>query len=133
MERPTPLHTLRLDPDSPLAASQQIHEQVARAALTGELAPGTKLPAVRVLAAELGIAPGTAAKAIKSLEAAGIVSTHGRHGTLVEAPSRALHSVQGAARHLASVARAAGMDTEEVHRMVDAALAAQVSSAHPST
>ena len=48
---------------------------------------GTRLPAVRQLAADLGLAVNTVARAYRELEAAGLVETRGRHGTVV-APGR---------------------------------------------
>jgi DNA-binding transcriptional regulator YhcF (GntR family) len=51
----------------------------------GSLIAGTKLPAVRVLAADLGIAPNTVARAYRELEADGILETRGRNGTVIKA------------------------------------------------
>lgn len=101
----------------------QIHEGIAEAVRSGQLVTGTRLPSVRTLAVHWGISPNTVAKAIKSLEAAGIVSTHGRNGTRIESAHRAMGQAQGAARALAEHARAAGLDAATTHQLLDAALA----------
>jgi DNA-binding transcriptional regulator YhcF (GntR family) len=50
------------------------------------LPPGSRLPTIRQLAADLGIAAGTVARAYRELEAAGIIVTRGRHGTHIADP-----------------------------------------------
>ena len=49
----------------------------------GRLASGTKLPTIRGLADELGLAVNTVARAYRELEAAGLVLTRRRLGTVV--------------------------------------------------
>jgi DNA-binding transcriptional regulator YhcF (GntR family) len=48
----------------------QIRRQVASLVAAGRLAPGDKLPTVRRLAADLGLAANTVARAYRELEAA---------------------------------------------------------------
>jgi DNA-binding transcriptional regulator YhcF (GntR family) len=50
------------------------------------LPPGSRLPAIRQLAADLGLATGTVARAYRELEAAGVIVTQGRHGTHIARP-----------------------------------------------
>ena len=47
------------------------------------LAPGARLPPVRQLAGDLGLAAGTVARAYSTLEAAGLVETRRGGGTVV--------------------------------------------------
>ena len=54
--------------------------------LGGALATGDRLPAIRQLANDLGLAGGTVARAYRELEADGVVTTHGRHGTVIAGP-----------------------------------------------
>lgn len=49
---------------------------------------GSRLPTVRRLAADLGIAPGTVGRAFRELEVEGILESRGRHGTHVKGPPR---------------------------------------------
>lgn len=72
-----------VDRDSDVAPFEQLRAGVVAAIDAGELAPGDRLPTVRALAQELGLAPNTVAKAYRVLEADGVVETRGRHGTRV--------------------------------------------------
>lgn len=63
--------------------SEQLRMQVVDAVRDGRLAAGAKLPTVRALADELGLAVNTVAKAYKELEADGVVEGRGRNGTFV--------------------------------------------------
>ncbi|HJY32501.1 MAG TPA: GntR family transcriptional regulator [Actinomycetota bacterium] len=57
--------------------------QVATMATTGVLEVGARLPTIRQLAKDLGVAGGTVARAYRELEADGIIATRGRHGSFV--------------------------------------------------
>ena len=74
---------LRLDPTSALPVFEQIQTQVVDLVTPGRWPGGTRLPPVRTLADELGVAPGTVAKAYRALEQEGFVVTAGRRGTVV--------------------------------------------------
>ena len=64
---------------------EQLRMQVVDAVRDGRLAAGAKLPTVRALADEVGLAVNTVAKAYKELESDGVVEGRGRNGTFVRA------------------------------------------------
>ena len=74
---------IRIDPNSAVAPFEQVRAQYATAINSGRLTPGTKLPTVRRLAEDLGLAVNTVARAYRELEAEGLIETRGRAGTVV--------------------------------------------------
>lgn len=69
---------------------EQVRTQLAGLIATGVLDEGARLPTVRALAADLGLAVNTVARAYKELEADGLVTTRRRAGTVVAAASQPL-------------------------------------------
>ena len=63
--------------------------QLAAGIESGKLQPSVRLPTVRKVAADLGLAVNTVAKAYRQLELAGLIETRGRHGTFVAGPPSA--------------------------------------------
>ncbi|SFW91570.1 GntR family transcriptional regulator [Amycolatopsis australiensis] len=76
-----------VDTESGVAPWRQVHDQVVRAVTTGALPAGTRLPPIRQLARDLGLAPGTVARAYRELETAGWVATARARGTVVTLPA----------------------------------------------
>ena len=76
---------IRVDPGSPTPPYEQIRAQVATMIEVGTLPPGTQLPPIRQLAADLGLAANTVARAYRELELEGFVTSRVRHGTTVAA------------------------------------------------
>jgi GntR family transcriptional regulator len=92
---------LRIEPDSHVPPYEQIRSQIATMAVSGVLREGSRLPAIRQLASDLGLAGGTVARAYRELEQEGVILTRGRHGTFIQkAPTRG-----GAGRELEAAAR----------------------------
>jgi len=82
---------------------------------------------MRALAADLGVATGTVARAYRELEAAGRVASRRRLGTVVAAPSTpvaASGDVRRAAAELARQVQQAGMSEETALSLLRAALLA---------
>ena len=61
----------------------QVRSQIERAIERGALLPGDRLPTVRALAAQLGLAPNTIARAYTELDEADWIVGRGRAGTFV--------------------------------------------------
>ncbi|MEU2611401.1 GntR family transcriptional regulator [Micromonospora sp. NPDC007271] len=114
---------IRIDPDSAVPPYEQVRGQLARMIGDGRLPVGTRLPAVRQLASELGLAVNTVARAYRELEGAGLVQTRGRHGTVV-APGRddATDRLHRAATAYAAEAARLGVPPDRALALVRAAL-----------
>ncbi len=109
---------LPLDPALPEPPFEQLRTQVARRAADGDLPAGTRLPTVRALAEQLGLAANTVARAYKELEADGVVVTEGRRGTFVASRPRAPLVPQAATTYV-DTARTAGLTLAEAVRLVE--------------
>jgi GntR family transcriptional regulator len=115
--------TVTLDMLAATPPYEQVRTQLAGHIRTGTLRPGDKLPVVRALAADLGVATNTIARAYRELEAGGLVTTRRRVGTIVQAaPSPAGPALQQQLLDFAREARNAGMSDEEVVDLVRGAL-----------
>jgi GntR family transcriptional regulator len=80
---PRPVLTLHLDFRSGLPIYTQIMNQIEQLASGGRLKPGDQLPTVRALAAELRVNFNTVARAYRSLDEAGVISTQQGRGTYI--------------------------------------------------
>ena len=118
---------LTLDVDAAAPPYEQLRTQLAGAISSGMLEPGERLPTVRALAADLGIATNTVARAYRELEAAGLVSSRRRAGTVVADRGSAAPDVrvlEASIQDLVGRAREAGVPPETVIDLVRAALSA---------
>lgn len=112
-----------VDPASPVTLYEQLRTQIIEQVASGELIVGTKLPPVRQLAAELGVAPYTAARVYRLLEQDGFLETRGRNGTVVSAREDTAEStLQLAASAYATRARELGIPADSALDFVKAAL-----------
>lgn len=112
---------LAVDAGSGVPPFEQVRDGIRTQVDEGVLEPGHRLPPVRSLAASLGLAPNTVARAYKELEAAGVVETRGRAGTFVSGRGvdRAVRSA--AASYVATVC-AVGLTDDEALAAVRRAL-----------
>jgi DNA-binding transcriptional regulator YhcF (GntR family) len=114
-----------VDSDAPGAPYEQVRSQIADQARSGALPTGYRLPTVRGLAEQLGIAANTVAKAYRVLETDGVIETRGRAGTFVAAAGEAAD--REAAVAAAAYARRVhhlGLDRAAARAAVDDALRA---------
>jgi GntR family transcriptional regulator len=74
-----------VDPDNGVAPWRQVRDQLEHLVRVGALPVGSRLPAIRQLAGDLGLAAGTVARVYRELEAAGVLATARRAGTVVAA------------------------------------------------
>jgi DNA-binding transcriptional regulator YhcF (GntR family) len=90
---------------------------------SGELTAGTKIPTVRALAAQLGLAPNTVARAYRELESDGVVETRGRQGSFIASSGDPTKDLAGrAATDYVAAIRRLGLDDESAIAYVRSAL-----------
>ncbi|WP_169949433.1 GntR family transcriptional regulator [Microbispora sp. H11081] len=117
---------IEVDVTGPTPPYEQIRAQLAELIACGALAAGARLPPVRQLAADLGLAAGTVARAYKELEQAGYVSGRRGGGTRVlprsEPGTARTELIRGHARaYLAAVVRLGGSAEEAIAALSEAA------------
>ncbi len=117
--------TVAIDPADPAPIWRQIEEGVRRLAASGALAPGSVVPSVRELAAQLRVNPATVAKAYQRLTDAGVLTVKRGEGTYVaDEPPRIPESErrralrEGATRY-AALAVSLGADRERAVEELD--------------
>jgi GntR family transcriptional regulator len=126
VEAVSTLH-LTIDADAGTAPFEQVRTQIAAAVAEGRLDAGTKLPTVRQLASDLGLAANTVARAYRELEADSVISTHGRRGTFVRSEvvdeatghSATADSARMAAADYVQSVRRLGLSSPEALRLVE--------------
>ncbi|MFE2867111.1 MULTISPECIES: GntR family transcriptional regulator [unclassified Embleya] len=112
-----------IDSASPVPPFEQLRAQLARQIRSHTLAVGTRLPTIRRLAADLGLAANTVGRAYRELEEAGLIETRRAAGSFVAAAGeKGREQARRAAAEYAAVIAGAGIDTDEAIRIVRAAL-----------
>ncbi len=110
---------LVVDAASHVPPYEQVRRQIQALVAAGTLPPEHRLPTVRRLAGDLGLAVNTVARAYRELEQLGVVQTRGRHGTFVatRGVDREREGVL-AAQQYARRLRELGFDVDSALRMV---------------
>ena len=80
---------LTLDPDDPTPPYEQLRRQLGDLIAAGRLGPGDRLPPLRQLAGDLGVAVGTVARSYRELEQEGLLTSRRGGGTRVAESGRA--------------------------------------------
>ena len=114
---------IAVDPAASTPPYEQVKQQIEQLIRRGELAQGTRLPTVRQLAGDLGLAVNTVARAYKQLEAERLIETRGRNGTFVLASRSQVddEETRAAATVFARAARRAGLSIAEATRILQEA------------
>lgn len=112
---------LSLDRSLPIPLGIQLRGLIEYGTACGELPPGSRLPSVRELARQLGVAPMTVAQVYKELQAAGIIRTRPGQGTFVDGallPAGALQQLRVHARALVDEAARLGVGRRELIALI---------------
>jgi GntR family transcriptional regulator len=122
---------LRIDTESPVPPYEQLREQLATMITTGVLVPGTRLPPIRQLVVDLGLAPNTVGRTFRELEHQGLIRTRGRHGTFVSetasrTPDERARRLADAATSFVLHARQIGAGPDEALHAITTALASSM-------
>lgn len=113
---------LAIDPSGP-APFEQVRAGVIDLVADGALLVGQRIPTVRKLAADLGLAANTVARSYRELESAGVIETRGRHGSYVRAGrDSALDTAQRATVAHVAALRAMGVDDDTIVTLVTQAV-----------
>jgi DNA-binding transcriptional regulator YhcF (GntR family) len=122
-----------IDAASPVPPFEQLRAQLARQIQDHTLAVGTRLPTIRRMAADLGLAVNTVGRAYRELEEAGLIETRGSAGSFVSAAGeKGRERASRAAAEYAAVIASVGLDANEAIRIVKAALTRGI-AASPAT
>ncbi|MCW2787569.1 MAG: GntR family transcriptional regulator [Marmoricola sp.] len=108
---------ITLDAFSATPPYEQIRAAIAADVDTGELQPGDRLPTVRRLDEDLGVATNTVARAFRELEQGGVIETRGRAGSFVTGDQVERKAKEAAAAYLSRVL-ALGLSSAEALALV---------------
>ncbi|SCF04040.1 DNA-binding transcriptional regulator YhcF, GntR family [Micromonospora viridifaciens] len=120
---------IRINSSSAIPPFEQVRQQITNLIRLGVLTEGQRLPPVRQLAADLGLANGTVARAYQELEAAGLVVTRRAAGTRVASaavlpPDARTEALILRAREFVIAGRLLGAGDDELTKALAAALRA---------
>ena len=110
---------LTVNPDDPTPPYEQLRRQLGDLITAGQLGPGDRLPSLRQLAGDLGLAVGTVARTYRELEQEGRLTSRRGGGTRVALsggpPDRDRQHLLGEmAQDFLTRARVLGFDDEEI-------------------
>jgi DNA-binding transcriptional regulator YhcF (GntR family) len=115
---------VEVDTTSPVPAYEQIRSQVETMVGSGLMPPGTPLPPIRQLAADLGLAVNTVARAYRELERDGVVVSRVRHGTVIAKHATRRVPKEDVSQRLSDAAAAYALTVKQLGVSVNDAVAA---------
>lgn len=124
----SPVPRLVVDTDDPTPPYEQLRRQLERAVRSGAVPAGQRLPPIRQLARDLGLAVGTVARAYRELEAGGLVTgargggTRVRSGVAPPSPPQRRHQLDRLADRFVADARLLGAVDADVTAALGRAL-----------
>lgn len=119
---------IRIEKGSAVPISSQVAEQIATLCASGKLVPGARLPSVRELARELAVNQNTILRVYERLVRDGLLEMRHGQGTFVAedigGSTLAAHRKRllEEFRQLARQGVALGLDTDDLHELLNAAL-----------
>ncbi|NUS43857.1 MAG: GntR family transcriptional regulator [Mycobacteriaceae bacterium] len=109
--------------DSAVPPYEQLRLAVIEQVRAGDLVAGTKIPTVRALAATIGLAPNTVARAYRELEQEGVLETRGRQGSFIASTGDPTRDRAGrAANDYVAAIRRLGLTDKDAVQFLEAAL-----------
>lgn len=109
--------------ESAVPPYEQLRLAVIERVRTGDLIAGTKIPTVRALAATIGLAPNTVARAYRELEQEGVLETRGRQGSFIASTGDPTRDQAGrAANDYVAAIRRLGLSDSAAIEFLEAAL-----------
>lgn len=114
---------IRLDQADKAPPFEQIKAEIIGLIAAGTVPVHYRLPSIRQLAGDLGVAPNTVARAYRELEADGFVRSRGRRGTTVIARPTSSVEPNRAIERAVEDARALGLDGPTILSIVSRTIA----------
>jgi GntR family transcriptional regulator len=111
---------ITVDPRSHVPPYEQVCGQIRDLVRSKALPPGHRMPPVRRLAGDLGLAPNTVARAYRQLESEDVLEGRGSRGTFVTVIAEETSSPQAAAREYVIRASRSGWDRDAAIALVAA-------------
>lgn len=114
---------VRVDPNGAVPPYEQVRSQISEMIATGVVPVGSRLPTIRQLARDLGVAEGTIARSYRELERDGWIETRRRHGSFARRPASMpsvdpSESLRDAATAFAVRVAQAGADPDDAVRII---------------
>ena len=112
---------VQADPQASKPLFDQLRSQIIDGIRDGRLPPGTRLPTVRELAGQLGMAVNTVARAYRELESAGVLKPVGGSALSLRAPTPPTRRWRPPRTSMRRRRRSLGIEKDEALKYVESA------------